>query len=206
MHPKATSSVIVSHNLEAPPAMATASSDEELRRELCVHQADLASKAFCLTRDREEANDLVQDTLVRAMRSMPHFRAGTNMRAWLMKIMTNLFIDRCRKAAGRPSLVPLLDDGASIATPAAFEDESPLLCEQISFEQLQSALQEIDPIFRNVYELRVTKQLSYEQISIELKIPIGTVGARLSRARAHLRRILTPAEWAGTSRSEEAKP
>lgn len=174
------------HALGALPG----ASPQEFNRALCEHEHGLRAKALTLTRDNDEARDLIQDTLVKGMRSMEQFRPGTNMRAWLMRIMVNLFIDRCRQTASRPALVPLNDEANDLAPPR--EPETEPLSARITLDQLHHAMRQLDPIFREAYELRITRNLSYEQIAAQLNIPIGTVGTRLLRAREGLCRLLTP--------------
>jgi RNA polymerase sigma-70 factor (ECF subfamily) len=166
--------------------------NDDFHRALYEHQPLLMARALRLTHDKDEAQDLVQDTLLRGMRGLHRFQPGTNMRAWLVRIMVNLFLDRCRQHASRPALVPLDDESSSAATPEVEDDPVPLSA-QVTFDQLRAALGQLDPLFRSVYELRITQQKSYEEISQELRIPLGTVGTRLLRARARLCRLLTPA-------------
>jgi RNA polymerase sigma-70 factor, ECF subfamily len=166
---------------------------DDFHRAVYEHQSLLLTRALRLTHDKDEAQDLVQDTLVKGMHALHRFEPGTNMRAWLMRIMVNLFLDRCRQLASRPASVPLADELPTPAGPEGEDDDPPPLSAQITFDQLRAAMGQLDPLFRKVYELRVTGQKSYEQISQELQIPLGTVGTRLSRARERLCRMLTPA-------------
>jgi RNA polymerase sigma-70 factor (ECF subfamily) len=179
--------------LEPTPSNQDPSVDD-FHRAVYEHQSLLLARALRLTHDKDEAQDLVQDTLVRGMRALHRYEPGTNMRAWLIRIMANLFLDRCRQQAARPALVPLGDEVPEATTlPYEEGEEPPPLSAQVTFDQLHAAMGQLDPIFRRVYELRVAGQKSYEQISAELHIPLGTVGTRLSRARQRLCRLLTPA-------------
>ena len=166
---------------------------DQLRLAVVEHRAALLSKAMCLTGNRDDANDLVQDALVRGVRAIDTFQSGTNMKAWLMRILVNRFLDRCRERRCRPVHESL--DKALRMQPTVepqVEEEPPPLSARVTREQLEAALAQLDPHFRTVYELRVVRQLSYVQIARELKIALPTVGTRLLRARKQLCRILTP--------------
>ena len=157
--------------------------------------AALFGRAVGLTRDAEEARDLVQDTLLKALASLHVFGAGTNMNAWLMKIMLNLFIDGYRRRAARPQLVPLCEKALEMGPPHELDPGPPSA--RISSEQLHHALADLNPLFRDAYQLRIVEKLSYQQIALRLGIPSSTVGTRLRRARQELRRVLTAAEESG---------
>jgi RNA polymerase sigma-70 factor, ECF subfamily len=164
--------------------------DRQFRGTVRRQGAALHARALVLTRDPESARDLVQDTLLKALSSLHSFAPGTNMAGWLMKILVNLFIDRYRRRAAQPLLVPLCEN--VLAVPAGPDREPPPLSARVSSEQLHAAFDELAPPFREAYRLRIVDKLSYEQIAERLNIPVGTVGTRLARARQQLRRILTP--------------
>jgi RNA polymerase sigma-70 factor (ECF subfamily) len=166
---------------------------DQLKLTVVEHRAALLSKAICLTGNRDDANDLVQDALVRGMRAIDTFRPGTNMKAWLMRILVNRFLDRCRERRCRP-VHESLESALRMQTMVEpqVEEETVPLSARVTREQLEAALAQLEPIFRSVYELRVVRQLSYVQIARELNVPLPTVGTRLLRARKQLCRILTP--------------
>jgi RNA polymerase sigma-70 factor, ECF subfamily len=182
-------SVLPEANIGEPAGAHPAACMAGLQQALGDQRQALLIKARQLTRDHDEAQDLVQDAIVRGMAALDRFKPGTNLRAWLMRIMVNLFIDHCRHRAARPALVPVPDDLAEEHEPEA---EPPPLSARVTIEQLQQALTQLDPLFREVYELRIKKNRSYEQIASELHIPVATVGSRLLRARERLCRLLTP--------------
>jgi RNA polymerase sigma-70 factor (ECF subfamily) len=150
----------------------------------------LQARALVLTRDPESARDLVQDTLLKALSSLHTFEPASNMAAWLMKILVNLFIDRYRRRSAQPSMVPLCENVLEIAS-SPERDPLPMSA-RVTSEQLHAAFDQLGPAFREAYQLRIVEKLSYEQIAARLGIPVGTVGTRLARARQQLRRLLTP--------------
>ena len=164
--------------------------DRQFRGTVRRQGAALHARALVLTRDPETARDLVQDTLLKALSSLHSFEAGSNMAAWLMRILVNLFIDRYRRRSAQPLLVPLCENVAAIA--ASPDKEPSPMSARVSSEQLHAAFEKLSPPFREAYRLRIVEKLSYEQIASRLAIPVGTVGTRLGRARQQLRRILTP--------------
>jgi RNA polymerase sigma-70 factor, ECF subfamily len=150
------------------------------------HEAVLRGIAMKLCRDSTDANDLVQDTLERALRNVDRFQSG-NPRAWLITIMRNLFLNRCRSRRGGPRFEPI-DDQLHAPQPAP---EPAPVWTSISTDQLQAAIAQLDEKFRRVYELHTFESASYEQISEILNIPKNTVGTRLNRARQKLRELLS---------------
>jgi RNA polymerase sigma-70 factor (ECF subfamily) len=155
-------------------------------------QPALYRRALGLTRNPSDARDLVQDTLERGFRSLHRFEGGTNMRVWLLRILVNLFIDECRRNARAPRLEALDEQLAS--SRAADQDDhcAEAAWSSISNEQFQATLLALDPLFRNVYELRMRSKLKYDEIARQLDIPVGTVATRLARARTKLRQLLAP--------------
>jgi RNA polymerase sigma-70 factor (ECF subfamily) len=145
----------------------------------------LYSRAIRLVHTPQDAWDLVQDTFEHALRGYERFQPGTNLRVWLMTIMHHLFIDRCRRQAREPNSAPIDDN--DIASP---EPASPRMWETITDEQIAAALADLESPFREVYELRLFGNCSYDEIAERLTIPRSTVGTRLMRARQKLKRTL----------------
>jgi RNA polymerase sigma-70 factor (ECF subfamily) len=152
----------------------------------------LRARAFQLTRNAADAHDLTQRTLERGLRHLHQFESGTNLRVWLTRIMMNLFIDDCRRAASAPRLEPLNDASVALDIPQPGEEEPECPWLRITTEQLQKAMAALPPLFRQIYELRVRDGLRYRQIAARLDIPSGTVATRLGRARKRLRGLLAP--------------
>lgn len=145
----------------------------------------LYARALRLVRSPSDAWDLVQDTYERALRGKASFQPGTNLRLWLMTILYNLFLDRCRRQAREPRAVAI--DEHEVASP---EPYSPEPWESISHEEVAAALALLERPFREVYEMRLIDNCSYDEIADRLTIPRSTVGTRLMRARHKLRETL----------------
>ena len=145
----------------------------------------LYARAMRLLRSRSDALDLVQDTYERALRGKASFTPGTNLRHWLMTIMYNLFLDRCRRLGREPRSFSL--DEHEVASPEPYVPEA---WETITQEQIHAALAGLERPFREVYELRLLENCSYDEIADKLTIPRSTVGTRLMRARTKLRQTL----------------
>jgi RNA polymerase sigma-70 factor (ECF subfamily) len=151
------------------------------------YESILFARAIRLVRNPPDAWDLVQDTFERALRGYSSFEEGSNLRVWLMTIMQHLFIDRCRRQAREPSPEPIDED--VMATPESAGPPAPSW-EKITDEQVAHALEQLESPFREVYQLRLLHQCSYDEIAARLLIPRSTVGTRLMRARKKLRETL----------------
>jgi len=151
------------------------------------YESVLYARAVRLLRNPPDAWDLVQDTFERALRGYPRFQQGSNLRVWLMTIMQHLFIDRCRKQSREPAAEPIDDE--QIATPDS--SAAPRAgWEQITDEQVAHALSQLESPFREVYQLRLLDNCSYDEIAERLVIPRATVGTRLMLARKKLKETL----------------
>ena len=142
--------------------------------------------AHWLTRDREEAEDLVQETYAKALRGFSAFQLGTNFRAWMYRILRNTFLTS-RTGLKATMTVPLdpEDDGPEVAV----EPETPetILIERSNTQLIQDAIDELPVHFKEVILLCEVEEMSYQEIAETLSIPIGTVMSRLSRGRKMLR-------------------
>ena len=148
-----------------------------------------------LVGSREEAEDLVQDTYARAFRSWRSYTPGTNMRAWLLRILTNLNLDRGRKIQRTPDLQPLEEGDYYLANKlAAAEGEQvldqDLVVEKLSQDSVVDALAAVPHDFRDVVVLVDIGEFSYADAAQILDIPIGTVMSRLHRGRRILKQRL----------------
>ncbi|MGF1609911.1 MAG: sigma-70 family RNA polymerase sigma factor [Kiloniellales bacterium] len=141
--------------------------------------------ALSLTRDRDAADDLAQDALLRALERQSQFTPGTNLRAWLFAIMHNLFIDQMRRATPLKTSVPLDEYRGSHVTAAAQEP-------WIELKELASALEGLPLEQRSTLLLVGLEGLSYEEAATVTGVAIGTVKSRLSRAREALRLQTSP--------------
>jgi RNA polymerase sigma-70 factor, ECF subfamily len=148
-----------------------------------------------LVGSREEAEDLVQETYARAFRSWRSFTPGTNMRAWLLRILTNLNVDRGRRIQRTPQTQQLEESDyylanklASAAGEEALEQEQ--VVERMSQDSIVNALSEISPQFRDVVVLVDIGDFTYADAAHILDVPIGTVMSRLHRGRRALKQKL----------------
>jgi len=148
-----------------------------------------------LVSTREEAEELVQDTYARAFRSWRSFTPGTNMRAWLLRILTNLNVDRGRKIQRTPDLQPLEEGDYYLANKLAATDgeqtlEQDQVVERLSQNGVVDALAALPHDFRDVVVLVDIGEFSYADAAQILDVPIGTVMSRLHRGRRILKQTL----------------
>lgn len=156
-----------------------------------VHLDTLYQTALRLTGSRAEADDVVQETFLRAFRSFDRFNPGTNCRAWLFTIMRNAFLNRIR-AASREVLEEDMDRRESERAPAAGGVLSPeeTFFQTVLHGDVDRALKELPLVFREAVILADLEGLSYREMAEVLGCPIGTVMSRLSRGRRVLRATL----------------
>jgi len=159
---------------------------------------ELADQVYRVARrmvsSREEAEDLMQETYARAFRSWRSFQPGTNLRAWLLRILTNLNIDRGRRVQRAPDTQPLeegdyfLYNRLEQSTPASSDEER--VIERLSQDDAVTALSAVPHDFRDVIVLVDIGDFSYNEAAQILDIPVGTVMSRLHRGRRILKREL----------------
>jgi RNA polymerase sigma-70 factor (ECF subfamily) len=154
--------------------------------------AKLYNFAHWLTQDRAAAEDLVQETYMKALRGFSSFRQGTNFRAWMYKILRNTFLTTQTglKAWASVSLDSDSDGDAPIE-PAVSESPESVLLARVQQETIQNALEKLPVKFREIVLLCDLEEMSYQEIGEMLGIPLGTVMSRLSRARKAMRVLLT---------------
>jgi RNA polymerase sigma-70 factor (ECF subfamily) len=160
--------------------------------------------AHWLTQNREEAEDLVQETYAKALKGFSSFQLGTNFRAWMYRILRNTFLTS-RTGLKVTMTVPLdpEEDGPELAV----ESDTPetILFERSNRELLQSAIDELPVYSREILLLCDVEEMSYQEIAETLSIPMGTVMSRLSRARKMLRDRLRPRVQEGSAAAAIAK-
>jgi RNA polymerase sigma-70 factor (ECF subfamily) len=161
----------------------------------------LADQVFRVARhlagSREDAEELVQETYARAFRSWRSYTPGTNLRAWLLRILTNLNIDRGRRSQRAPQMTPLEANDYYLYDKLAADGESgggnpdeERVVERLSQDDIVSALSAVPHDFRDVVVLVDIGDFSYHDAAQILDIPIGTVMSRLHRGRRILKREL----------------
>jgi RNA polymerase sigma-70 factor, ECF subfamily len=160
--------------------------------------------AHWLTQNREEAEDLVQETYAKALKGFSAFQLGTNFRAWMYRILRNTFLTS-RTGLKVTMTVPLdpEEDGPQLAV--EYDTPETILFERSNRELLQSAIDELPVYFREILLLCEVEEMSYQEIAETLSIPIGTVMSRLSRARKALRDRLRRQVQEGSAAAAIAK-
>ncbi len=183
---------------EEQAAAVPAEPEEDFEAGVLANLDSLYRTALRMTNNREEAEDLVQETLLKAFRFSDRYKRGTNLRAWLFRILNTTAINRYRRLAAHPTPAALpegedfylynrirdltgqeMNEGADEAVLSHYLDED-----------VYKALSDLPPNFRMAIILADIEGLSYKEISSALQIPIGTVMSRISRARRLLQQSL----------------
>ena len=152
----------------------------------------LYSYALVLSRDRTEAEDLVQETCLRAIRAMGSLRPDSNAKGWLVTILRNIWFNQLRQRRTVREVVELdlHVDGANRAEDSR-KDPHATYVSNIEQEQVRAAIQQLPVEFREIIILREYEELSYQEIAAVLECPLVTVMSRLARARSKLRDLLS---------------
>jgi RNA polymerase sigma-70 factor (ECF subfamily) len=176
---------------ETPAADVDAFAEEALS-----HMDAMYGVACRLTRNPTEAEDLVQDALVKAMRARDQFHAGTNLKAWMFRILTNTFINKYRRGGLERSVLdgpeadPLADGWVSASTMRQLRDPEQIALRPIVEGEVQRALDALPAEFKLAVILCDVEEFSYEEIAEIMGCPIGTVMSRLHRGRKLLQKSL----------------
>jgi RNA polymerase sigma-70 factor (ECF subfamily) len=171
--------------------------DQAFADEVLASMRSLRAFAISLTRDADQAEDLVQETVLRAISKQPQFEAGTNLQAWLFTILRNLFFSEHRK-----SLREVEDaDGSYAATMIALPDQE----DRIMIHDLEAALHKLPEGQREAILLVGADGLSYEEAAQALGCAVGTVKSRVNRARNCLAELMRLADEDGIVRSHSAE-
>lgn len=177
---------------------------EAFRAEVLTFLEPLYGTAMRLTRNRTDAEDLVQDTMVKAFRFSDRFMPGTNLRAWLYTILHNTWRNRRRDAARGNVEVDserVEEAAAGAGGPTAGETPERILMRATLDADLQAALDALPDAFRQAVWLRDVEEFSYAEIAAMLDVPIGTVMSRISRGRRLLFERLSPSRGAAPLRA-----
>ena len=156
--------------------------EERFEAEILPHLRSLFGAAYRMTGNAHDAEDLVQETFLRAHRAFDRYLPGSNARAWLHTILHRVRTDAFRRTKRRPETVELLGEG-----PAEPPPQDALASGR---EDLERALRALPEAFREAVVLRDVQDLSYAEIAAALAIPVGTVMSRIHRGRALLREAL----------------
>src|SRR6266849_10871239 len=142
-----------------------------------------------LVHNQNDAEDLVQETYLKALRSFASFQPGTNFRAWIFQILRNTFLSSCSKLERRMTVAMESEEDFSVLPATSLTPES-LLIERSGNDAVRCAIEQLPVIFREVILLCDVEDASYRGIAEILSIPIGTVMSRLARARKAVRQSL----------------
>jgi RNA polymerase sigma-70 factor (ECF subfamily) len=171
-------------------------SREEFEADALQHLDALYASALRFTRDPRDAEDLVQDTFLRACRFLDRFEPGTNLKAWLFRILTNTFINRYRRTTRERSLVDgperemVTDQFHSPDAAEKAENPERVMLDRLVSTDVLAAIDAVPIDFRMVVILADIHDFSYKEIAEILDVPVGTVMSRLFRGRRHLQRSL----------------
>lgn len=168
---------------------------QEFNREIIPHLDVLYNFALRLTTEPNDAEDLVQDTIVKAFRFFDSFENGTNAKAWLFRILKNSFINNYRKTSKQPQQVDF-DEVSSYYESVRAErtntsDLEDLMFRELMDDEMSIALSRLPEDFRTVVLLCDVENYTYEEIANMLDVPIGTIRSRLHRGRNLLKTELT---------------
>ncbi len=154
-----------------------------LRREVAALLPHLRGLARFLARDRAEADDLVQEAVLRALRGLGQFQPGTSIRAWMFTILRNVFYEQARRRKRERAALERQAAPESLAAHQPHETELADLARQ---------LRQLPPTLREALVLVGAQELTYEEAAAICAVPVGTMKARVSRARRQLARLADP--------------
>ena len=176
---------------------------ELFEKEATKYMDELFASAIRMTKQKEAAEDLLSEVYAKAWKAFDQFEPGTNLRAWLYKILTNTYINHYRQKQREPYMVELdrpedsvtgaggdLYDRILGASPSPFDNPDAALTNRILDQDLKKAIEDLPDEFRLAVLLSDVQKFSYQEIADILSIPIGTVRSRLWRGRRLLQKIL----------------
>jgi RNA polymerase sigma-70 factor (ECF subfamily) len=174
------------------PDQAKSPKQTEFENTALVHLQSLYSVALRLTRNPSDAEDLVQETYLKAYRFFHRFQPGTNCKAWLLKVLTNIFINKYRKKTKEPETIAVAEDedyrlNQRILALGNRQNPEEHFWSQLGEEQIKKALESLPPEFRLAVTLCFVEGFSYEEIADILGVRLGTVKSRIHRGRLLLK-------------------
>jgi RNA polymerase sigma-70 factor (ECF subfamily) len=183
-----------------PPRAGVPAEEREpfFEREVMQHLDALYRTALRMTRNPQDAEDLVQETMLRAFRFLDRFEPGTNLRAWLFKILTNTYINRYRKTSSEPRVDSLDDSDGELSLYRYLDSEAASrggsveaqVLDRFAEEDIKSAIEALPPQYRITVLLADVEGFSYNDIAEITNVKKGTVMSRLFRGRRLLQKAL----------------
>jgi RNA polymerase sigma-70 factor (ECF subfamily) len=153
----------------------------------------LYSYALILSRNHADAEDLVQETYVRAMQAVGRLHQDSNIKSWLFTILRNIWLNQLRRRRTGPQIVETdAEEGLANEIVEPSKNSYEIYVSGVERDQVRAAIQQLPVEFREIILLREYEQLSYQEIAGVLGCPAGTVMSRLGRARSKLRVLLSP--------------
>ena len=176
----------------------TVTTREDFTHDAMQHAPQLFSTAMRMTRNRSDAEDLVQETFIKAWRSFATYQQGTNLRAWLFRIMTNTYINKYNAQQRKPTETELDDvEELFLYKRLGAVDQSQLsqsaedqMLSLFTDDEVKKALEELPEQFRIPVLMSDVEGFSYKEIAEILEIPLGTVMSRLHRGRKAMQKML----------------
>jgi len=176
----------------------TVTTREDFTNDAMQHAPQLFSTAMRMTRNRSDAEDLVQETFIKAWRSFATYQQGTNLRAWLFRIMTNTYINKYNAQQRKPTETELDDvEELFLYKRLGSVDQSQLsqsaedqMLSLFTDDEVKKALEELPDQFRIPVLMSDVEGFSYKEIAEILEIPLGTVMSRLHRGRKAMQKML----------------
>lgn|SRR5262249_28446475 len=170
---------------------------KNLKVDITVYLDGLYSYAMALSRNAAEAEDLVQETCLRAIRATARLRPESNVKSWLFTILRHIWLNELRHRRTAPRTLEFdPEQTVSNSTREAPKDPHAIYVTRLEREQVRAAIQQLPEEFREIILLREFEELPYQDIAAILNCPVGTVMSRLARARARLRDLLPAASAA----------
>ncbi|MBT5872169.1 MAG: sigma-70 family RNA polymerase sigma factor [Candidatus Latescibacteria bacterium] len=173
----------------------TDDANEDFQTTALVHMDALFNSAVRMTGNVADAEDLVQETFLKAFRFFARFRKDSNCLAWLFKIMKNSYINRFRQKSREPATVSIDaglpgQEGTFLETPGHEMEPADSMYSRILDDEVEDAVRSLPEEFKLVVLLSDVEGMQYREIADVLGCPVGTVRSRLSRGRSHLRKHL----------------
>jgi len=175
-------------------------------RWILPHRRTLFAQAQRLTGNPSDAEDLVQETLLRAYTRCDQLTGGETAGAWLSTMQRNLFINAYRRRQKGPAFSELTEENAGHAAPRSHATESPeaTVARQMEHAAVLRALAALPPAYREVVVLSDIEQIPYQEIAARTKLPVGTVKSRVARGRQRLQRSLYA--WRSAAAGDAYRP